>query len=555
MKIKKLKWFSLLFFGLAGCYDFSQFDNIAVDPINSSYVFPLMKSKITFKELAEKGGTNTVAEQHPGSNIYYLEFRDTLNDIGSTSELFPSIPSTPPYSSNFQIVAGDIPGLNIGDPLLITKSFDQNYTTFPGAELKEVLLSGGTLLISLTNNFNHPINGNITITSLENAAHAPLIINFPIAGIAAGASFPIENDLSGYFLNLYQGATYNTMRYAVTASFTYTGAASITGGVDVQLSINNPIYQRITGKLTYSFDLPDQSYSIGIFKSTILAQQHLAEPKFSLKFINGYGLPTNISFTRFEVEKYNGDLFSLQSNRTNSGDLQIGAASHNNLKAATLSLPGDTTLVLNSANSNIQDLFDYTPKSISYDATFNIGNAADPSHDYFINSDSKFILQSEIEIPLSGWVITNKIADTIENMDWPDLKKDLDPIKVDSAKIKLKFKFSNELPLDMYFQAYFLNSTGVIVDSLLNGAKWLLKSAPINSITGETYGATENWEYIEMDKEKYDSISSSTNMVIIYKFKTGGADNLPPQNITILSTNSIALDMSIEVKTYLKFKQ
>jgi len=91
MKIKNLKWLGLLLISLTGCYDFSQFDNIAVDPVNPSYVFPLMQSKITFKELSERTGTNTMVEQHPGSDMYFVEFRDTV-DVGLATDLF-TIPS------------------------------------------------------------------------------------------------------------------------------------------------------------------------------------------------------------------------------------------------------------------------------------------------------------------------------------------------------------------------------------------------------------------------------------------------------------------------------
>ena len=48
---------------------------------------------------------------------------------------------------------------------------------------------------------------------------------------------------------------------------------------------------------------------------------------------------------------------------------------------------------------------------------------------------------------------------------------------------------------------------------------------------------------VTIDKVKYDEMKQSQDMVIFYKFTTGGNSH---QNIKILSTNSIALDMSVE---------
>ena len=133
MKIKNLKWLGLLLISLTGCYDFSQFDNIAVDPVNPSYVFPLMQSKITFKELSERTGTNTMVEQHPGSDMYFVEFRDTV-DVGLATDLF-TIPSVT-FNNSYTIPGGMIPGAFPFTDFNISSTFDNTYNSIAGAELK-----------------------------------------------------------------------------------------------------------------------------------------------------------------------------------------------------------------------------------------------------------------------------------------------------------------------------------------------------------------------------------------------------------------------------------
>lgn len=548
MKTRYAKWLGVLLIGLMGCYDYSNFNNIVVDPFSPAYVFPIINSKITFKELAEKTGTNSIVEQHPGSDMYFISFRDTI-DIGLASNLFPSIPAIT-FNDSYQLGAGEIPGIFPAGTQLgpLTKSFSQTYNTFAGAELKRIDLSGGSMQFNLTNNYNHSISGNITITSLKDATGSSKTIPFTLNSLG---STSVSTSLAGCFLDLYPQGVYNTIQYSVTATITSSGNPSLAGNIAIQLAIASPIYQKLTGKITYTYIHSDQPYSIGIFASTLLAKQHIADPKFSLRFINSFGLPASVNFTRLEVENRTGVIPIAHEGPNNTGDLLIGLP--NILKYPTGSKIADTTnLKLNKDNSNIENLFDVAPNSMSFGATFNIGDAANPSHDFFVKNDSKFQLQSDIEIPLKGWVVTNKIADTIPNIDWPDFEKDF---KLVDQKIKFKFKFTNGLPIDMYLQAYFLDQTGLVkVDSLFDsGSNWFVKSAPVNPTTGESNGTTPAWSYISVDKAKYNKISQSKDMILVFMFKTRDADLIPtPQTVTILSTNSVAVEMSIEASGTVK---
>jgi len=80
------------------------------------------------------------------------------------------------------------------------------------------------------------------------------------------------------------------------------------------------------------------------------------------------------------------------------------------------------------------------------------------------------------------------------------------------------------------------------------GSEQLIKSAPI-AANGESSGTTLAYSYISIDKAKYDQMALSKDMVIIFKFTTGG--NLH-QNVRILSTNSIAVEMSLEASGTVK---
>lgn len=539
MKFKHLKWVVLLFIGLSGCYDFPNVENVDVDPFTSKFVFPVMDSKITFAELAGKTGANSVIEKYPGSDLYFISFRDTV-DLGLSSTLFPAIPSMV-FNDSYQLSVPEVPGSFPAGATLgpITKSFTQTYSTFPGAELKRVDLSGGNLQFTLTSSFNHSISGKITITSLKDNSNNPIEIPFTLASL--GAQNFTEN-LNGRYLDLYPSGSYNTISYSVEATITSSGAPiSSANSISIQLSLNNPVYQKITGKLTYSLSPSDQEYNIGIFGSTVFAEQHFSDPKFTLKFVNSFGLPASANFTSFEVENNNGDKVAVtHEGPINSDDLLIGTP--NTLKYATaLKQIDTTTLRLTASNSNVENLFDIAPKTMRFTgATINIGDNL--SHDYFVTDNSKLQLLSDIEIPLSGWVVTNEIADTLKNTDWPDLEKDF---KMTDANVRLKFKFTNGIPINLLLQVKFLDVNGALVTELFDGGETkLIQSSEVDPVTGETTTQKEAYSYVTIDKAKYDQMKLSQYMVFVIRFTTGGNSH---QNIKILSTNSLALQMLLEV--------
>ncbi len=540
MKTKVVRWLSLLLIGLTGCYDFPNVENVEVDPFTSKFVFPLMDSKITFAELAKKTGANSVIEEYPSGHLYFISFRDTV-DVGLASDLFPAIPSMV-FNDSYQLSVPEVPGAFPAGSTIgpIVKSFTQTYNTFPGAELKRIDLSGGTLQFTLTSTFNHSISGNITITSLKDNSNNPVVIPFTLASL--GTQNYSEN-LSGRYLDLYPAAVYNTISYSVSATITSSGAPiSSANSINIQLSLNSPEYQKITGKLTYNYSAPDQTYDIGIFESTIFAEQHFAEPKFKLNFVNSFGLPSEVSFANFEVENHSGTkVLVTHEGIVNEGDLLIGAS--NILKYATASKPSDTTkLMLTSTNSNVEDLFDIAPSTMSFaGATFDIGDAADTNHDYFVRNDSKFQLISDIEIPLSGYIVTNEIADTVFNMEFPDLENDF---KLIDQKVRLKIKFINGMPINLYMQVKFLDVNGALVTELFDGGETrLIQSSDVDPVTGETTTPKEAYSYITIDKAKYEQMRLSKDMVVLIRFTTGG--NLH-QDIRILSTNSLAIQMLLE---------
>jgi hypothetical protein len=284
-------------------------------------------------------------------------------------------------------------------------------------------------------------------------------------------------------------------------------------------------------------------YYIGVFNSTILADQYFAEPSLNLTVRNSFGVPISLNLPKFEFRnENNGTIIPI----TNTALIENGLSISTPNSIQPIATPDedfvDNLFVLSAQNSNLTDAFAIAPNVLSMATHFAIGDNTD-NHDYFIRNDSRIDLLTEIVLPIYGQITTHVLSDTLPNFKWPTLF-DENSTSQDELKLELKFRFSNELPFDLAFQAEFLDENGVVIDQFFGDDhdEWFIESAPINTATGESAGATPKYSSIEMTRERYLELSKSNTIVLYYKLHTGGPEGT---NVKVLSSNTINVQMSI----------
>ncbi|HOY73305.1 MAG TPA: hypothetical protein PLX53_09230, partial [Tenuifilaceae bacterium] len=208
------------------------------------------------------------------------------------------------------------------------------------------------------------------------------------------------------------------------------------------------------------------------------------------------------------------------------------------------------SLILNYQNSNIEDAFDIAPNSFTLKSGITLGDAS-TSHDYFVRKNSNLTLFSNVEVPLVGWVETNGIRDTVE-IDLPDIENDLNMEDDDELSLTLKFRFNNGIPLNVYFQAYFIDDYDHELTRLYTNVaeEQLIESAAVNPSTGKVTTPNVKISEISIDRNRYKQMQGATKLVLQVRFKTGGSTH---QNIVVESTNSIDIQMSIKAKGTVRF--
>lgn len=555
MKQLKLRWIAISFILIAtleGCYDFSKFENMAVDDVSPKMVVPVINSKITFKELAERNDANTIVIQKPNDTKFYLAFRDTI-EVGNAASLF-TIPAVT-YSKNFQLDNAEIPLVpvpNQGTFGPITKEYTEQFNPITGAELNKIKLTQGTLNYRIVNYLTqgigegYSVEGKITIPSIKTINGNSLEIFIPEI-MPGGSTQAPSIDLTNHTLDLHSVAnsTYNTFSFSATLTLKSYNGGVITASnyVSIEISLNNLDFSYLTAKLNKIIGLPDHDYKVDIFRSSYLADQHFEEPKLTFQFINGYGVPFGFNINNMEVTNTTSNEIVFLTNDPNppANSLLIGSPNSINFVGQLGNPPVRDTLELTKANSNIENIFDIAPNQFKLRSNLILGGATS-DYDDFISKDANLSIISEIELPLLGWVETNEIRDTIVDIELPDLEEDLNLKESDSLKITIKFKFDNLIPLNAYFQAYFINDLNQELTKLFNNEEWLIRSAVINPTTGKATTSTVNYSEIVVNRSKYSLMKDATKVVLQVRFKTGGNAN---QNVVIETTNSIQVQMSV----------
>ncbi len=552
MRSRKLLLLLILPFLMVSCWDMNDYDEFGVEPFEQSWVFPIMNSEISFKEMVERSGTNSTVEEddevtgHP--NLFYMAIRDTV-DAGFANNQF----SLNSLGFNYNVTLAKL-GASKSFP--VEMEYSETYDVVSGQEVDHVIFYDGSLQIEVINDFNHAIDLEVNIESLlEDGVSYSIVRNNFMPGSSIYESHALNDTWN---LDLYDNVNdlYNTFRVSFTINSSEP-IATFTGNLRASMQFNNLQFEQIWGKFNKDFNVPDQVFTLSAFNSTILAEQYFANPSFTLHFDNSYGIPLSLKFPVFEASNNQGDVEPVQNDPDYVlGENDLNLSDYNIIDR--VSAPGDpdvkTSLVLNSTNSNVDDIFRIAPNKIAFGVDFSIGDGTD-NHDYFITRSSSVSLVTDIVIPLDGWAVTHLLADTLMDVPWPDLSQDIEYIG-DDYEATLKFKMTNELPLNMRFSVITLaEETLQPVDTLKfnsdmydDGTYDLVIGADVND-DGVLVEPSVSYLTITLTPDEFDKLKQSPHIILNYKlFTHEEAASGDPEPVKILSTNNLRAQLSVGIK-------
>lgn len=465
--------------------------------------FPLVNSDFTLEEFLLEGETLGLVSDENG--VIVITYKDTL--VTPRAETFFNVPDqqSPTVSFNGPDVVFPGPGFSF------TFTDSRTFTINSTEQLDSILFKSGQMVFNIQSDMPTNINLTVAIQSLQGAGGNVFSQNFVLNG---PASINPSFDLQGSSLDLTDGGTTNnTIAFSITAVVTNNGAALSGTSFSFNFELNNLLFRGLFGQLTSrNYQTPVNTLDIDVFNNMDQGSFSLVNPMISLDVANSFGLPLTFDISQFTAIQKNGNVIPL------SGPAASAPLNPYLIAAPTITQLGQvavSNISVTGANSNIDQMLSALPDNLVYtfSGQLNPGGATNN----FVLDESRMVIGVDVALPLHG---------TLSGLEMSK-QFDFDGLGIDDVlESKVVVKTVNEFPLDVFIQAYFLNGSGGIIDSLFVDNENFLKAASVDA-NGFTQAPVESIKTVVLDQAKADRIDQATFLLLTATLGTTNNGTVP----------------------------
>jgi len=362
------------------------------------------------------------------------------------------------------------------------------------------LTKSGMLEVSFSSAYQEDLTVLVTISNLT-LNSSPLIIPFNVQYTGSTGQYSQTIDLSEYKFDLQNDL--------IQISYQSRNAANehrpLTDLLLTFSSIELSFAQGYVGQ--FPFSLPEGTLNIDLFENAIQGNIYLEDPKIKLIFQNSFGLPLQVGANEISVITAQDEKLILNS--VLDQGLLINFPNLSEIDEMK-----ETIITFDTNNSNLRDVLNSSPKSLTYEVNALTNPEEDSTIVGFISENSRINLNVEIELPL--WLRANNftLQDTAD-FDFSSFEE------VESAEFKLITE--NGLPVEINVQAYFLDDTNAIVDSLFTDNSAFITGAAINQ-SGDVTAPGIVEKLVPMDQVKIRNLERAKKILLKSSFATSDAN-------------------------------
>ena len=387
----------------------------------------------------------------------------TLLDLNQSNSLISAI--------NINSQTGSIPFLDIlpiinpnGSPLI--QEVPLTNPTKPGfidtTTIDEINFSEGQIKIDIVTKIQHKIEVVYEISEMTNSGK---ILS---GSIICDKSRPSDSkasviELNNVKANLKSKKLTFTIKKILLTFNNYTVTQN--DKIDIAVSMNNIKFESIYGYFG-KLGVPPINQTLPLNQLSSLkgkGEFGLTNPSLKLFIKNGFGVPVNINFNKFQIIQS-----EILTNSKKTIDVTMSKTFDIEQPANANAAPALDSIVFNKTTAtNFDQLLSSKNESIVFGADIKINkNGEDPVKRNFISSNSAIALDAEVRVPLTGYAKFNFI-------DSSDISLPFDLLN----SLNLIVSYQNSLPFDINVSIYFKDKQGNLIRDAKNNVIDLLSSS------------------------------------------------------------------------------
>ncbi len=473
---------------------------------NPSLAIPVGEITYTVSELFQELNDPNVAIVSNSENVVTLLFVEEL-EAQRASE-FLTVDSQG-FEGN--VNSGiDTPNSPVATVLNVSESFQYDLTLSGQERLDSILFSGGNFTVELSTTIDPNVDFTLTIPSLVNKTTGlPLVVTGSLT--QASPTFNSDDLLSDYKGVFTDDGSGGVTSNSVIVELEYEIFVEVGDNLNASdevrfdVSFTDPEFDRIFGNVgNDELDLSSQTVELDFFSSFENGTIRFADPQFSFRFENSFGFPMGVDFQNVTARNSDGVELALSGPVTEA--VQI-------IDAPTVEQIGQSVrseIVLNTDNSNIDDLMSHKPIEMTFDVSAITNPPTGPSQYNFLGVDDFLDVDIEVEIPLDIGLDELSAEQTMNF----DNGSDLEEVK----SLMLRLIVDNGIPMGGTVEMVFRNgSTPVytITD------RPLFSAAPVDG-NGRVTENVQTVTDVLLDEDAINAMENATSILVIATVSTTG---------------------------------
>ena len=417
--------------------------------------------------------------------------------------------------------------------------FEFDLAATQNEEYDSVNFNGGNIDILMSSELDAEVDYTLTLSSLvNNDTNLPLVVS---GTLTPNSSTSFNDALNKYLGDFSKDANNNAVRNKILVKLDYqvrvsaTSLIQSTDGVSFSMTLTNPEFDLVYGyvgerKLDVNFELLNLDFFDSFREGTI----SFAEPRFSFVFDNSFGFPLGVSFNQIAAITQQGQIIPITGSAANTEGIvngpQIGA----------IGTSVNTTLELNSTNSNLPELISSMPKKVIIEVNTEANPASAPAQYNFVSVNSELSVGVLLELPM---IVNINGLVSRQNIDF-DVASDLEQAK----QLTLRLITENDLPLGGEVELVFKDQKGDVVYTV--NEKALFDGAPVGS-DGRTTEVVTKIVDIDFSDADIRLLEKATSIDVVTRLTTTDASSnevvkfYSDYNLTV----KLAVQADIELNT------